>query len=137
MSAVDDAVNFDNRFQTMSFDLICTHFITGFVPLALFAPNIANKLKSGGSFRIRLGHGARAWVENRDWAHSIDRVRQSYDEAIRDYRPASACLTLRQQLARAVVSALVFGFQSVAKSEIVGGARAGAGTLQLCSARQK
>lgn len=46
--AVDDAINLDNHFHSMSFDLICTHFITGFVPLAVLAPKIANKLERGG-----------------------------------------------------------------------------------------
>lgn len=46
--AVDDAANLDNHFQSMSFDLICTHFITGFVPLTVLAPKVANKLESGG-----------------------------------------------------------------------------------------
>lgn len=46
--AIDDAANLDNHFQSMSFDLICTHFITGFVPVTVLAPKIANKLERGG-----------------------------------------------------------------------------------------
>lgn len=45
---VDDAANLDNHFPSLSFDLICTHFVTGFVPLATLAPKIWNKLESRG-----------------------------------------------------------------------------------------
>jgi SAM-dependent methyltransferase len=47
-AAVDDAANLDDHFQSLSFDLICTHFITGFVPLEVLAPKIGNKLESQG-----------------------------------------------------------------------------------------
>ena len=46
--AVDDAANLDHHFQTLSFDLICTHFITGFVPLGVLAPKVWGKLVGGG-----------------------------------------------------------------------------------------
>lgn len=48
VAAVDDAANLDNHFQSVAFDLICTHFITGFVPLGILAPKIRAKLKSRG-----------------------------------------------------------------------------------------
>lgn len=48
IAAVDDAANLDNHFQSLAFDLICTHFITGFVPLATLAPKIWDKLENGG-----------------------------------------------------------------------------------------
>ena len=48
IAAVDDAANLDNHFQSQAFHLICTHFITGFVPLATLAPKIGSKLESGG-----------------------------------------------------------------------------------------
>ncbi|HTU16514.1 MAG TPA: class I SAM-dependent methyltransferase [Gemmataceae bacterium] len=47
-AAVDDAAKLDNHFQSLSFDLICTHFITGFVPLTVLAPKIRGKLESQG-----------------------------------------------------------------------------------------
>jgi SAM-dependent methyltransferase len=47
-AAVDDAANLDDHFQSLSFDLICTHFITGFVPLSVLAPKIRSKLESPG-----------------------------------------------------------------------------------------
>jgi SAM-dependent methyltransferase len=47
-SAVDDAMNLDSYYQGVSFDLACTHFITGFVPLDALAPKIHAKLRIGG-----------------------------------------------------------------------------------------
>jgi SAM-dependent methyltransferase len=46
--AIDDAANLDHHFQTLAFDLICTHFITGFVPLGVLAPKVWGKLVGGG-----------------------------------------------------------------------------------------
>jgi SAM-dependent methyltransferase len=48
VSAVDDAANLDAHFPELSFGLVATHFITGFVPLAVLAPMIADKLETGG-----------------------------------------------------------------------------------------
>lgn len=47
-AVVDDAANFDNHFPGQTFDLICTHFITGFVPIQHLAPLIYKRLKPGG-----------------------------------------------------------------------------------------
>ncbi|MEZ6060959.1 MAG: hypothetical protein R3C19_11405 [Planctomycetaceae bacterium] len=47
-AAVDDAANVDQHFRGEVFDLICTHFITGFVPLSHLAPRVFQKLKPGG-----------------------------------------------------------------------------------------
>lgn len=46
--AVDTAVNLDTHFPEYSFDLICTHFITGFVPLDVLAPKVWSRLEDGG-----------------------------------------------------------------------------------------
>jgi SAM-dependent methyltransferase len=48
VAAVDDAVNLDAYFPDQSFDLICTHFITGFVPMQVLAPKIWSRLEEGG-----------------------------------------------------------------------------------------
>ena len=48
VAEVDDAANLDACFETQSFDLISTHFVTGFVPISLLAPKIRNKLAPGG-----------------------------------------------------------------------------------------
>jgi SAM-dependent methyltransferase len=47
-AAVADAANLEEHFQGQSFDLACTHFITGFVPLGVLAPAIADKLEPQG-----------------------------------------------------------------------------------------
>jgi ubiquinone/menaquinone biosynthesis C-methylase UbiE len=46
--AVDDAANLDAHFEGLSFDLVCTHFITGFVPVEVLAPKIAARMEKGG-----------------------------------------------------------------------------------------
>jgi SAM-dependent methyltransferase len=51
-AAIDDAANLDDHFRGQSFDLACTHFITGFVPLGLLAPKVWTKLKAGGWWSV-------------------------------------------------------------------------------------
>lgn len=46
--AIDDAAQFDRQFPSVAFDLISTHFITGFVPLSVLAPRVHARLESGG-----------------------------------------------------------------------------------------
>ncbi|MBV9330360.1 MAG: class I SAM-dependent methyltransferase [Alphaproteobacteria bacterium] len=46
--AVDTAANLDAHFPEYSFDLICTHFISGFVPLHVLAPKVWSRLEDGG-----------------------------------------------------------------------------------------
>jgi SAM-dependent methyltransferase len=48
VAEVDDAANVDAHFPGQSFDLISTHFVTGFVPMDLLAPKIWNRLEEGG-----------------------------------------------------------------------------------------
>jgi SAM-dependent methyltransferase len=48
VAAIEDAANLENHFRGQTFDLACTHFLTGFVPLGLLAPQVTNKLKAGG-----------------------------------------------------------------------------------------
>jgi SAM-dependent methyltransferase len=50
--AVDDAVNLADHFQGQSFDLVCTHFITGLVPMAVLAPIIRSRMRSGGFWSL-------------------------------------------------------------------------------------
>ncbi len=52
VAAVDDAANFDSHFAGQSFDLICTHFITGYVPMSLLAPKIYHRLDEGGYWSL-------------------------------------------------------------------------------------
>jgi SAM-dependent methyltransferase len=44
----DNAANLDACFESQFFDLIATHFVTGFVPLRVLAPKIWRKLRYGG-----------------------------------------------------------------------------------------
>lgn len=48
VAAVDDAANLETHFQDKVFDLISTHFITGFIPLLMLAPMIRRRLADGG-----------------------------------------------------------------------------------------
>jgi SAM-dependent methyltransferase len=48
VAVVDDAANLDIYFQSQSFDLIATHFVTGFVPLEVLAPKIWDRLGPDG-----------------------------------------------------------------------------------------
>jgi SAM-dependent methyltransferase len=48
VAAVDDAANLDGQFEHESFDLVSTHFVTGFVPMAVLAPKIHRRLAVGG-----------------------------------------------------------------------------------------
>jgi SAM-dependent methyltransferase len=47
-AAVDDAAHLEAHFQPEIFDLISTHFITGFIPLRVLAPLIYHRLAEGG-----------------------------------------------------------------------------------------
>jgi SAM-dependent methyltransferase len=52
IAEIDDAANLDDLFPGQSFNLVCTHFITGFVPLNLLAPKIWNRLEEGGYWSL-------------------------------------------------------------------------------------
>lgn len=62
VAAVDDAANISCHFAETPFDLICTHFVTGFVPLNHLAPAIHSKLKPGGYWSF-VGGTSRAFPE--------------------------------------------------------------------------
>ncbi len=48
VTAIDDGANLDQHFVNEQFDLIATHFVTGFVPIEHIAPRIFSKLSPGG-----------------------------------------------------------------------------------------
>jgi SAM-dependent methyltransferase len=52
IAAIDDAANLDGHFPEHSFDLVCTHFVTGFVPMGVLAPKIHARLKEGGYWSL-------------------------------------------------------------------------------------
>jgi SAM-dependent methyltransferase len=51
-AVVDTAENLDAHFPLESFDLISTHFITGFVPAGVLAPKIWERLEDGGYWSL-------------------------------------------------------------------------------------
>jgi SAM-dependent methyltransferase len=51
-AVVADAETLDLHFPDQSFDLIATHFVTGFVPAAVLAPKIWHKLAPGGCWSL-------------------------------------------------------------------------------------
>jgi SAM-dependent methyltransferase len=52
LAEVNDAANLDACFPGQSFDLVCTHFITGFVPISVLMPKIWNRLEEGGYWSL-------------------------------------------------------------------------------------
>jgi SAM-dependent methyltransferase len=52
IAEVDDAANLDACFTGLSFDLVCTHFVTGFVPMKVLAPMIWDRLDEGGLWSL-------------------------------------------------------------------------------------
>ena len=52
VAAVGDAAQLDAYFPGQQFDCICTHFITGYVPMRVLAPKIASRLKPGGYWSL-------------------------------------------------------------------------------------
>jgi SAM-dependent methyltransferase len=52
VAEVADAANLDTRFPGHTFDCVCTHFITGFVPMTLLAPKIWARLADGGYWSL-------------------------------------------------------------------------------------
>ena len=69
-AAVDDAANFDKHFPEVDFDLICTHFISGFVPISHLAPRVFARLAPGGYWCF-LGAVRSAYPELQQKANSI------------------------------------------------------------------
>jgi ubiquinone/menaquinone biosynthesis C-methylase UbiE len=51
-AVVGDASNLNAFFPGREFDCVCTHFVTGFVPIRVLAPQIARKLRPGGCWSL-------------------------------------------------------------------------------------
>lgn len=47
-AVVGDAGEMDSFFPGQMFDCVCTHFVTGFVPMSRLAPQIAGRVEPGG-----------------------------------------------------------------------------------------
>jgi SAM-dependent methyltransferase len=52
VAAVDDAANLEAHFESVEFDLVSTHFVTGFVPIDVLAPKIHDRLAEGGYWSL-------------------------------------------------------------------------------------
>jgi SAM-dependent methyltransferase len=52
VAEVGDAAHLDVNFPGQSFDLVCTHFITGFVPMQVLLPKIWDRLEEGGYWSL-------------------------------------------------------------------------------------
>jgi ubiquinone/menaquinone biosynthesis C-methylase UbiE len=52
VAVIGDAAELDAHFPGQAFDCICTHFITGYVPMRVLAPKIARRLKEGGYWSL-------------------------------------------------------------------------------------
>jgi SAM-dependent methyltransferase len=52
VAVVGDAADLDAHFSGQTFDCICTHFITGYVPMRVLAPGIAGRLEEGGYWSV-------------------------------------------------------------------------------------
>lgn len=51
-AVVGDAGEMGHQFEGESFDLVCTHFVTGFVPMKKLAPQIASRVEPGGYWSL-------------------------------------------------------------------------------------
>jgi SAM-dependent methyltransferase len=69
IAEVDDGANIAVHFDGTLFDLVCTHFVTGFVPLAHIAPEIFSKLKPGGYWSF-VGATSQAFSKLQEVSHS-------------------------------------------------------------------
>lgn len=56
--AIEDAARLDSVFVGDAFDLLCTHFVTGFVPLESLAPMALRKIAPGGYWSFVGGTSA-------------------------------------------------------------------------------
>jgi glycosyltransferase involved in cell wall biosynthesis len=65
--------------------------------------------------RARMGQAARNAIENRNWEHSISRVRQAYLQAIQNPRPKPGKPRWGERLAGMTTRALVSLFRSAAR----------------------
>lgn len=51
-AVVGDAGELDSYFPGQTFDCVCTHFVTGFVPMTHLAPQIARRVEPGGYWSL-------------------------------------------------------------------------------------
>lgn len=73
-AAIDDGANLDQHFCDESFDLVATHFVTGFVPMEHLAPRILARLRPGGVWSFVGGTSAGYPELQRRAAHPLLRL---------------------------------------------------------------
>jgi glycosyltransferase involved in cell wall biosynthesis len=69
-------------------------------------------------FRLRMAAAARNWVADWGWSTAIREVRHLYEQAIKDGCDVSPRRPRRHHLASALMTALVYGFKSLAPRDI-------------------
>lgn len=80
-AVVGDAANFDEPFEGSTFDMVCTHFVTGFVPMTVLAPKIYESLEPGGYWSF-IGGTSRSYPALQNIGKS--RLLQMFSRAARD-----------------------------------------------------
>jgi glycosyltransferase involved in cell wall biosynthesis len=78
------------------------------------AVRLTRQLLFDPPYRRRLAAAARDWVADWGWSTAIREVRHLYEQAIKDKCEASPRRTRRHRLASALMTALVYGFKSLA-----------------------
>jgi glycosyltransferase involved in cell wall biosynthesis len=94
---------------------LLSHGTTGFLypPRDLpAAVRLTRALLAEEGLRARVGQAARQAIEQRNWEHSVGRVREVYAEAIRSGRPGTTW-TLSDRVAQVTMTALVSAFRAV------------------------
>jgi glycosyltransferase involved in cell wall biosynthesis len=95
---------------------LLSHGATGFLypPRDLpEAVRLTRALLAEEGLRSRVGQAARQAIEERNWEHSVGRVREVYAEAIQEGRKPVTPWTWRERLAQATMTALVSAFRAV------------------------
>jgi glycosyltransferase involved in cell wall biosynthesis len=86
------------------------------------AVRLTRSVLEGGAVRTRLGQAARQTIEQRNWEHSIGRVREVYAAAVRTARRKTVACTWQQRLSQVAALALVSTFRYMARKETGRGA---------------
>jgi glycosyltransferase involved in cell wall biosynthesis len=95
---------------------LMSHGTTGFLYTPRDLPGavqLTRALLSEGGLRAQVGQAARQAIEERNWEHSVGRVRQVYAEAIQAGRPPVTRWTWRERFAQVTMTALVSAFRAV------------------------
>ncbi len=81
------------------------------------AVRLTRQLLFDSPYRLRLAAAARDWVADWGWSTAIGEVRHLYEQAIKEGCYASPRRTGKHRLASTLMTALVYGFKSLAPHE--------------------